>query len=59
MDAPQPHLAAQELDVFIQILQEQRNAALTELARLAARATVLQREVEELKTLLGARADSE
>lgn len=57
MDAPQPHPA--ELEVLIQILEAQRNAALTELARLAARATVLQREVEELKTLLGDRADTE
>jgi hypothetical protein len=47
MDASQPHPA--ELDLFVRVLEGQRNAALTELARLAARATVLETEVVALR----------
>ena len=57
MDDQKPHPA--ELEVLIQILEAQRNAALTELARIAARATVLERENKELTTLLAARPDTE
>lgn len=53
------HLAAEELEQFIRVLEGQRNAALTELARIAARATVLERQVQELTTLLAKRTDDE
>ena len=40
----------EDVRIFIDILQNQRNAALTELARIAARATLLEAELNALKS---------
>lgn len=42
-------MPSNEFEIFISILEQQRNVAMTELARVAARNAVLETEIAKLK----------